>query len=335
MVIHGCVECLKKQREIDRLTEALQRLQQTLRYQDRQATEGFFGSATLSGKRPVKTNTPPPPAPKPKGARPGYPGAGRHAFGARQAERVIDIPPLGGDRCPECDALLEDKGTDSRAVIESHPVKAERVLYRLPKPYCPRCRRTFQPRAPVVLPKGLYGNQRLATATTRHDLHGIALGKVCEQTGLGSGSMVEIFHRVARLCAGIPEQLIRNTARHPSHMPMKPAGGRMGNMAMPGCSRPPDSACFCSVRPGRPACPSRSSASLGCPAVSSWSAMVATTRSPAPSSTALATCCARSKTWHRSSPTRPRSIGSALIAVYPLLPLRRITPPGRGNRLGN
>jgi uncharacterized C2H2 Zn-finger protein len=49
--------------------------------------------------------------------------------------QVIDIPPEGGDRCPECDPLLEDKGTDSRAVIESHPVQAERVLDRLPKPY--------------------------------------------------------------------------------------------------------------------------------------------------------------------------------------------------------
>jgi hypothetical protein len=75
------------------------------------------------------TNTPPPPAPKPKGARPGHPGAGRQAFDARQAARVIAIPPVGGDRCPTCDTLLEDKGTDSRAVIESHPVKAERVLY--------------------------------------------------------------------------------------------------------------------------------------------------------------------------------------------------------------
>src|SRR6266699_5721687 len=92
MVINGCAECLKKQREIDRLTEALQRLKQKLRYQERQATEGFFGSATPSAKRPVKTNTSPPLAPKPKGARPGHPGAGRHAFDARQAERVIDIP---------------------------------------------------------------------------------------------------------------------------------------------------------------------------------------------------------------------------------------------------
>jgi len=32
MAINGCAECLKKQREIDRLAEALQRLKQKLRY---------------------------------------------------------------------------------------------------------------------------------------------------------------------------------------------------------------------------------------------------------------------------------------------------------------
>jgi hypothetical protein len=134
MAINGGAECLKKQREIARLTEALQRLRQKLRYQERQATEGVFGSATPAAQRPVKTNTPPPPAPRPKGGRPGHPGAGRHAFDASQAERVVEIAPAVGNRCPGCDALWEDKGTACRAVLDSHPVKAERVLYRLPKP---------------------------------------------------------------------------------------------------------------------------------------------------------------------------------------------------------
>lgn len=173
MAMNGCAECLKKPREIDRLTEALQRLKQQLRDQARQVTEGFFGSATPSAKRPVKANTPPPPAPKRKGARPGHPGAGRQAFDVSQAERIVDLAPAVGARCPDGHALLEDKGTDNRAVLDSRPVKAERLLYRLPKRYCPHGRRTFQPQAPAVLPKSLYGNQRLATATTMHDLYGI------------------------------------------------------------------------------------------------------------------------------------------------------------------
>jgi hypothetical protein len=79
MALNGCAECLKKQREIDRLTEVLQRLKQKLRYQERQATEGFFGSAPPSTKRPVKANTTPAKEPKRKGARPGH-RAGRPFF---------------------------------------------------------------------------------------------------------------------------------------------------------------------------------------------------------------------------------------------------------------
>jgi len=215
MAMNGCPECLRKQREIDRLTEEHQRLKQRLRYQERRATEGFFGSATPSAKLPVKANTPPAQEPRRKGARPGHPGAGRQAFDASQAAQVVDVAAEVGDRCPTCDVPLEDKGTDGRAVLDTRPVQAERVLYRLPKKYCPRCRRTFQPRAPGVLPKSLYGNQLLATATSMHDLHGIPLGRVCEQLGLGAGSLVEMFHRVARLFAEIPDRLTREYRQAP------------------------------------------------------------------------------------------------------------------------
>jgi transposase len=86
-------------------------------------------------------------------------------------------------------------------------VQAARILSRLPTRYGPRCRRTCQPRAPAVLPQRLYGNPRIATATTRHSLHGRPLGRVCEPTGLGPGSVVAVFPRLARVVAGIPDRL--------------------------------------------------------------------------------------------------------------------------------
>jgi transposase len=215
MAINGCAECLKKPRAIDRLAEALQRLKQKLRYQERQATEGFFGAATPSAKRPIKADTPLPKVPKRNGARPGHLGVGRHTFDARPADRMVDIAPGVGDRCPDGDALLADQGTDRRAVLASHPVKAERLRYRLPKRYGPRCRRTFHPRAPAVRPQSLYGHQLIATVTTRHDLHGIPLGRVREQTGLGPGSAVEVFHRVARVLAHMPDRLIQEYRQAP------------------------------------------------------------------------------------------------------------------------
>jgi hypothetical protein len=82
----------------------------------------------------------------------------------------VGIEAAAGDRCPDCDMPLEDNGVNGHAVLESRPVKAERVLYRLPKRYYPRCRRTFQTRAPAVLPEGLYGHQPMATAATMHSL---------------------------------------------------------------------------------------------------------------------------------------------------------------------
>lgn len=38
---------------------------------------------------------------------------------------------------------------------------------------------------------------------------------MCEQTGLGPGSVVEAFHRVARLCASIPDRLIQEYRQAP------------------------------------------------------------------------------------------------------------------------
>lgn len=74
MAINGCAECLKTQPVLDRLPEALHRLRQNLRDQERHATEGGFGAATPSAKRPAKANTTPSLAPKWQGARPGTPG---------------------------------------------------------------------------------------------------------------------------------------------------------------------------------------------------------------------------------------------------------------------
>jgi hypothetical protein len=98
--MNGCAACLDKQREIDRLTEENQRLKQKLRYQECQAREGFFGASTPSAQRPVKPNTKLTTPAQRKGARPGYPGARRHAFDASQADRVEAMAAEAGDRCP-------------------------------------------------------------------------------------------------------------------------------------------------------------------------------------------------------------------------------------------
>jgi len=158
-LINACPGCLKKQREIDGLKEEIQRLRQKLSYQARKEKEGFFGSSTPSAKLPLKANTDKGKQRKPKGARPGRTGAGRKGVSSLEVNRRIEVESTVGNHCPQCGTPLVDKGGKERLILESQPLQAEPILYRLPKKYCPRCHRLYQPSPPGVLPKHLFGNQ--------------------------------------------------------------------------------------------------------------------------------------------------------------------------------
>ena len=214
-MINSCPECLKKQRQIDALKEENQRLKQKLRYRERKDKEGFFGSSTPSSKIPLKPNRPEKEGRKPKGARPGHFGRGRPGPDLVQGKQFNAVVPSLGDLCPQCGSPFVDKGYTERLVMESHPLRAEPLIYWLPKRYCPKCRRTFQPSAPGVLPKNLYGNQLMANAAVMHYLHGIPLGRVCEQLQANAGSLIECFHRMAHLFASIFPKLIEAYRQSP------------------------------------------------------------------------------------------------------------------------
>lgn len=203
---NDCPFCLEKQREIDRLKEENVLLKQRLSYRERKDKEGFFGSSTPSSQQPVKANTED--VKKPRGAKIGHKGFGRKGFSVLEADRVERVDAGVGEECPFCGGRLEDKGEDSRSVLDIHPVKAQRVVYLQKKKWCRRCGKTFRGEVPGVLPRNLYSNQLMATAMTMHYLHGIPLGRVCEQVGVGDGSLVEIFHRMARLFSGVIPKLI-------------------------------------------------------------------------------------------------------------------------------
>ena len=208
-----CPGCFEKQSKIDQLLEENERLRQKLRYEERKPKEGFFGSSTPSSKIPFKEDQSR--ERKPKGGQPGHRGVGRKGFGETEADQVVPVSPEVGPRCPHCGGGLEDKGIEERLVLDSQPLKARRLFYRLPKKYCPRCKKLFPSRAPGVLPKSLYGNQLITTAAAMHYLHGIPMGRVCEQTQMGPGSLVEIFHRLARLFEKIPAPLVEQYRQAP------------------------------------------------------------------------------------------------------------------------
>jgi hypothetical protein len=52
-----CTECLNKQQQINELEDEVVSLKAKLRYQERTAKEGFFGSSTPSSKIPIKPNS--------------------------------------------------------------------------------------------------------------------------------------------------------------------------------------------------------------------------------------------------------------------------------------
>ena len=192
-----CEGGLEKQRRIDQLLEENQRLTAQLRYRQRQATEGFFGSATPSAQRPVKANSAPDQQGRRGGARLGHRGHGRRALPAATAARVIDVPVA--PRCPQCGGPLEEHGVRPRSVLDIAPPQPEPLLYRLHRRYCPRCGRAVQAQAPGVLPKVLFGNELTTQRLWLHYGHGVPVGRLCAQLGLRVGSVSALLHRLARL----------------------------------------------------------------------------------------------------------------------------------------
>ena len=210
-----CPGCFEKQRKIDELTEEVHSLKGKLRYFERKEQEGYLGSSTPSSKVPVKTNTPEQTQGKRGGAKPGHRRHGRQSFDESGADRVVRVESEVGDRCPRCGGPLEDEGTENHCVIDIPPLKTEQILYLLPKRYCPRCQKSYQPPAPGVLPKSLYGNQWVATAATMHYLHGIPMGRIIEQIDIGLGPLIKTFHRLAKILGNIPNRLMEQYRQSP------------------------------------------------------------------------------------------------------------------------
>ncbi len=208
-----CEGCFQKQLKIEQLQEKIIQLNAKLRYRERKESKGFFGSSTPSSKLPVKANTPDKES-KPKGAKAGHKGIGRKSVDIEDADRVERVQSSVGDTCPYCNNPLTEH-EEHRTVIDSRPLRAEKVVYVLPKRHCKHCKKTFQPSVPGVLPKSLYGNQLIATAAEMHYVHGIPMGRISGQIGIGEGSLAEIFHRLARLTASVPQKLIEQYRQAP------------------------------------------------------------------------------------------------------------------------
>jgi len=202
-----CKQCLEKQRRINELEEEIASLKDRLRYQERTAQEGFFGSSTPSSRLAAKPNSPPQQSRNRGGGTVGHQGHGRSALDEQQADQLERL--AGAGVCPDCGGPLQDKGVRSRAVIDCEPMRMIKTLYHLERRRCPKCRKVFSARAPGVLSKCLYGNQLLTYGAVQHYLYGHTLGQIEKQTGVGYSSLVDAMHQLAARLKEVPKALIQ------------------------------------------------------------------------------------------------------------------------------
>jgi len=201
-----CRECLSKQQKINDLQEEIVCLKTKLRYQERTAKEGFFGSSTPSSKIPVKPNSSTKQQRNRGGGKPGHQGHGRVSICEEDADKVEKIHI--DDTCPDCGTTLEDKGSKTRTVMDCQPVKMKKLLYHLQRKRCPKCKKLISARPPGVLAKCLYSNQLLAYVAVQHYIYGNTLGQIEKQTGIGYSSLVDAMHQLSKRLKDVPKALI-------------------------------------------------------------------------------------------------------------------------------
>lgn len=198
---------------IDRLQAEIVRLQARLRYQERTAKEGPFGSSTPSAQVPLKANTPPESSLRRGGAKPGHRGHGRRNLPGDAVTRQQVVP--GPERCPYCGGPLDPKGSKARTIIEVDPVRKEVVRYALEQRDCGHCHHTFTARPPGVFAKALFGNRLLTHLALEHYVRGVTLGHLSTQLGLNQGSLWAALHQLAQRLATVPPRLLLEYRRAP------------------------------------------------------------------------------------------------------------------------
>lgn len=192
-----CRACLEKQREIDQLRDENVQLKAKLRYQERTAKEGPFGSSTPSSKIPIKSSSLEERQARRGGGKPGHPGHGRKTVPQDQADRIERVAL--DEACPECGHSMDLRGIRPRTVIDCQPVKVEKVLFELEKKKCPHCGHREEAQAPGVLPKFLYGNELLTHVAVQHYQYGQTLGQIEKQMGVPYSSLLKALQGLASI----------------------------------------------------------------------------------------------------------------------------------------
>jgi transposase len=201
-----CSGCFEKQQKIDRLEGEVSNLRRKLRYREKKAEQGFFGSSTPSSKKPVKPNSGTGKQKKKSGAKTGHRGYGRRRFDREEADQVLPLP-VTKESC-DCGGALESRGDKDRSVLDLPPIQPEKLLYLLGRKQCLSCRKVHYSQAPGVLPGWFYGNGLVSQAAVMHYVHGIPMGTIERMLGLPRCALIDTFHEVAKLLAPVLPKLM-------------------------------------------------------------------------------------------------------------------------------
>ena len=209
-----CRECVKKQEQIYLLRAEVKQLKAKLRIQQRQITEGYFGSATPSSKKPLKSNSDNNIKTKNRGgAKKGHPGRGRRCLSPAQADRVEEVKL--DCCCPQCNGSNFQQLKRRERTVVDYEIKKVNIVYQLERKRCNACGTVVQAKAPGVLPKNLFSNNLLAHVATEHYVNGIRLGHLQRQTGINVGSLIKAMHQLNRILKDVPDQLIEQYRQAP------------------------------------------------------------------------------------------------------------------------
>lgn len=137
---------------------------------------------------------------KKPGAKPGHEGHCRPAPERIDRTVVHELPP-----CPCCQGELADGKTPRKRIIEDIPenLKVEAVEHTIPRGYCKKCCKQYEPKVLDALPNATIGNRAVVLTAWLHYGLGTTTSQVVDvlnghlQVPVSSGGLHDIWHRLA------------------------------------------------------------------------------------------------------------------------------------------
>lgn len=121
------------------------------------------------------------------------------------------------ETCPDCGSPLNPCSDVRYRYIEDIPqdIKVEVVRYAIHRDWCPRCRKTVEPKIPAALPKSKIGNRLLATSAWLHYALGTTISQILSvfnfhlRFEMTSGGLIHMWHRLAEIFGPWYEEIAR------------------------------------------------------------------------------------------------------------------------------